>query len=186
MAMSLEDLGDVPARFADCCVAISKPLIQAISARLPPHPATVLSVGSGSGLLESLLVKDGAGEVTSPLNLFGVEVPSCVNKHLRQDRLLRVSSTSCVYADAVFAEALIFVYPRQVSLIAQYLQICLGGMLEILVWFGHRSDWADAEDLLSSSFSNLEYVDIPGIAEYELLVVATERKTRDDRHTTDS
>ena len=186
MAM-LEDLGDVPAHFADCCVALSRPLIQAIADRLPKAPATTLSIGSGSGLLESLLLqyRDAVGEETF-LDLHGVEVPTCVNKYLPEDRLLRVPSTNSVYHDAMFASALIFVYPRQVSLLAQYLDACLNGVLEKILWLGHRSDWVDTEKLISTAFGSIEYFEDSGIAEYEVLVIATEPRISSEKLATGS
>ena len=176
MKARLEDLGDVPAHFADCCVAISRPLIEAIAVRLSRKPALVLSIGCGSGLLEHLLLQHKFADDATSLDLYGVEVPTCVNKYLPEDRLLRVASTNTLYADAMFASALIFVYPRQVSLIARYLDACLNGALEKVVWLGHRSDWPDAEKIISAAFSGLEYYDGPDIMEYELLVIATEPK----------
>lgn len=178
MATSPDDLPDEPAHYADCCVAISRPLVQAIAERLPPSPALILSIGSGSGLLESLLLQQNTtAEGGQSLNLYGVEVPTCVNKYLPDHRLLRVASTSTLHEDAVMASALIFVYPRQVRLFAQYLDVCLNGALDTILWLGHRSDWPDAESLVSSAFSHVEHYDGPGIAAYELLVIATEPKT---------
>lgn len=181
----LEDLGDVPAHFADCCVALSRPLVQAIADRLPKAPATILSIGSGSGLLESLLLqyRDTIGDETF-LDLYGVEVPTCVNKYLPEDRLLRVPSTHSVYHDAVFASTLIFVCPRQVNLLAQYLNACLNGALEKVLWLGHRSDWMDMEKVISTAFGSIEYFEDPGIAEFEVLVIATQPRTASEKHAT--
>lgn len=174
----LSNLGEEPAPFADCCAAISRPLVQAITDRLPRSPALVLSIGSGSGLLENLLLQHGSVSNDVPsLNLYGVEVPTCTNKHLPEDRSLTVASTNTLYSDAMFASALIFVYPRQVGLIAQYLNACCGGALEKVLWLGHRSDWLDTQTLISAAFGSIEYVDGPGVAEYELLVIATDPKT---------
>lgn len=177
VATTCDSLGEEPAHFADCCVAISKPLLQAVLDRLPRIPALVLSVGCGSGLLESLLLERNASIEGSPLDLYGVEVPTCTNKHLPADRLLRVPSTSAIYDDAVFASVLIFVYPRQVDLIARYLAVCSNAALEKMIWLGHRSDWEDAKALVSAAFGSIEYVDGPGIATYEILVIATDPRT---------
>lgn len=184
--MSLDSLGKEPAHFADCCVAVSRPLIQAVAARLPRSPALVLSIGSGSGFLENLLLEYVTrSHYASPLDLYGVEVPSCANKHLPAECLLRVDSTTSLYTDAVFASALLFVYPRQVSLIAQYLNVCLGGALESLLWLGHRNDWPDAASLICAAFDHVEYYDGPGFVEYELLVIATGPKAANVRFARD-
>lgn len=134
----------------------------------------MLSIGSGSGLLEAFVLQQGKIDGKAPLALYGVEVPSCINKHLPAERLLRVASTTSLYTDSIFASALVFVYPRQVSLIARYLDLCLSGALQMVVWLGHRSDWPDTEGVLSAAFAAMEYFEEPGIAEYELLVIATE------------
>lgn len=173
MATRPQDLGHEPAHFADCCVAISRPLIEAIAVHLPPKPSLILSIGSGRGLLEHLLLQYMSAEDATPVDLYGVEVPTCVNKYLPEGRVLRVASTSTLYADAMFASALLFVYPRQVSLIAQYLDACLNAALEKVLWLGHRSDWPDAEGTVSAAFSSLEYYSGPGLTDYELLVIAS-------------
>lgn len=176
MATTPDGLEEEPAHYADCCVAVSRPLVQMILDRLPRSPALTLSIGSGSGFLEHLLLKHASADGASPLNLYGIEVPSCVNKYLPEDRLRRVASTSSVDPEAMFASAVIFVYPRQVSLISQYLDACLNAALEKVLWLGHRSDWPGTEGVLAAAFDRMEYCHGPGIAEYELLVVATHPK----------
>lgn len=172
-----DDVSNKPTCFSDCCVAISKPLVEALVDTLPRRPAVILSIGSGRGLLEHLMLQcSKALDGKLSLDLYGVEVPTCENKYLPEHRMLRVSSTSSVRSDAMFASALLFVYPRQVSLISKYLDVCLTGALERLLWLGHRSDWPEAEELLSTMFAHLERVDGPGIAGYELLVIATQPK----------
>ena len=58
-----------------------------------------------NGLLEALLLSASKGN----LNLYGVEVPSCVNKYLPETRLLRVPGTSSVHEHVVLATTLLFV-----------------------------------------------------------------------------
>lgn len=177
MATSSDDLGDEPAHHADCCVALSKPLIQAMVDQLLRSPALILSVGSGTGLLENLLLQHAMEmDGSSPLDLYGIEVPTCVNKYLPEERSLRVASSRNLYTDAMFASAMIFVYPRQVSLVSEYIEVGLNGALERLLWLGHRSDWSDTMTTISAGFAAIQYVEDPGIAEYELLVIATKPK----------
>ena len=172
MATVPDGIGDKPVHYADCCMAISRPLIRVVTDRLPRRPAMILSVGSGSGLLEAAILEHGRNELAHDMLLHGVEVPSCTNKYLPNDRLLRVPTSSTIHEDAASASALMFVYPRQVILVAAYLDTCKSGVLEQVLWLGHRSDWADYEELLSTHFKTLEYYEDAGVAEYELLVIA--------------
>ncbi|KAI7537162.1 hypothetical protein KC331_g11068 [Hortaea werneckii] len=158
-----------PKHFADCCVGISQPLLATLASRLPPSPALILSIGSGSGLLEAMLLKHSE----KPLDLFGVEVSSCVNKHLPPDRMARVPSTASLHPDAMLASSLMFVYPRMPALVTAYLDASTGGALEQVVWLGHRSDWLDFESVMSSRSSSVDIIEGSGLDDSELLVVAT-------------
>lgn len=167
----LDGLTEKPAHFADCCAGVSKPLIKTLVDRMPQSPAMILSIGCGSGLLEATLLSYRDHE--QRLNLYGVEVPPCVNKYLPEDRLLRVPCTKSLHPDAILASTLLFVYPRDPMLIAMYLDASQGGALEQLIWLGHKSDWPVAEKLLLAAFFSLECIHGPGIPEYELLAIAT-------------
>ncbi|KAI7542923.1 hypothetical protein KC316_g15239, partial [Hortaea werneckii] len=150
-----------PKHFADCCVGISQPLLATLASRLPPSPALILSIGSGSGLLEAMLLKMHSGK---PLDLFGVEVSSCVNKHLPPDRVVKVPSTSSLHPDAMLASSLMFVYPRMPALVSAYLDASTGGALEQIVWLGHRSDWPDFESVMRSRSSSVDIVEGSGLS----------------------
>ncbi|KAI7207778.1 hypothetical protein KC333_g9355 [Hortaea werneckii] len=158
-----------PKHFADCCVGISQPLLATLASRLPPSPGLILSIGSGSGLLEAMLLKHSE----KPLDIFGVEVSSCVNKHLPPDRLVKVPSTTSLHPDAMLASSLMFVYPRMPALVTAYLDASIGGALEQVVWLGHRSDWPDFESVMRSRSSSVAIVEGSGLCDSELLVVAT-------------
>jgi hypothetical protein len=169
MATALSKLTDQPAHFSDCCAGLSWPLLETLASRLPQSPALVLSIGSGSGLLEGLLLEATEGE----LNVYGVEVPPCVNKHLPEGRLLRVPCTASLHPDALLASALIFVYPRKASLVANYIDSFADGAVEQVVWLGHRSDLPEIQQILESAFYKMELVEGPGLSSYELLVIAS-------------
>lgn len=173
IAIDIDSLSEKPVHFGDCCPGVSKPLLHALIDRLPPDPALVLSVGSGSGLFEEILLEVAETERDQTLNLRGIEVPPCANKYLPQDRVLRVPCTMSIHPDAFFASAWMFVYPRKASLVAMYLDAFMDGAMETLVWLGHRSDWPEMELLLLAAFFKLECVDSPGIPEYEVLAIAT-------------
>ncbi|KAK1080852.1 hypothetical protein LTR33_005188 [Friedmanniomyces endolithicus] len=165
----MEGLSDEPKLFPDCCAGLSRPMLKTMASRLPQHPALVLSIGCGSGLLEGLLLLVTDEQV----NVLGVEVASCVNKHLPERRLLRVQSTSSLHPEALLASTLLFVYPRQPTLLTRYMETFYQGALEQVVWLGHRSDWPEIEDVLTPFFDEIEVVEGPGMMEYELLVFAT-------------
>ena len=173
MATALDKLTNQPSHFGDCCPGVSKPLVETLLDRLPQHPALILSIGSGSGLLEALLLQASAHHHKQAVNLFGVEVPTCINSHLAEERLLRVPSTLSLHPDAFLASALMFVYPRDASLIGKYLEALLEGALDQIIWFGHRHDWPPVKDLLVATFDNVELVCGPGIADYEMVANAT-------------
>ncbi|KAF2767767.1 hypothetical protein EJ03DRAFT_275480 [Teratosphaeria nubilosa] len=166
---ALSKLGRKPVYFADCCAGISWPLLETLVERLPEKPGLILSIGCGSGLLESLLLHVAKGE----LNLYGVEVPLCVNRHLPEERMLRVPCSESLHPDALLASCLVFVYPRQASLVGRYVETFLDGALDQLVWLGHRSDWPDFQNAIMPHFHELETVDDRGVANNELLVIAS-------------
>lgn len=163
-----------PQQFAGCCLAISKPLLQTLLSTLPQGPDLILSVGSGSGLLEELLLQMSHDN----LNLFGVEVPSCNCAYLPTEQVLRVPGTRALHPDAILASVLMFVYPRVASLIASYIDACADGALEKLVWLGHRSDWADCEEIINDSFTDVKVIQNAGLPGHEIMVVATSPKPK--------
>jgi hypothetical protein len=170
----LAQVGNEPQQFAGCCLALSKQLLQAILSTLPQAPDLILSVGSGSGLLEGVLLQVSHNE----LNLFAVEVPSCECAYLAPERVLRVSGTRSLHSDAILASVLMFVYPRVPSLIASYIDTCADGAMEKLVWLGHRSDWADCEKIVLDSFTDVDVIHDAGLPGHEIMVVATSPKSR--------
>jgi len=178
MQAPLAEVGDEPQQFAGCCLAISKPLLQALASALPRDPDLILSVGCGSGFLESLLLQMLPGQ----LNLFGVEVPSADCEYLPLGRVIKVPGTRALHSDAIFASVVMFVYPRVPELIASYVNAFADGALETLVWLGHRSDWADCEKILYDSFVDVNVVQDAGLPDHEIMVVATSPKQRTARH----
>lgn len=166
---ALAQVVDEPKLFAGCCLAISKPLLQALSSTLPCKPELILSVGCGSGLLEGLLIQHS----NDTLELYGVEVPHCPCPFLPSDRVLRVPGSRSVHSEAILSSVLVFVYPRVASLIASYLEVCTGGALEKLVWLGHHSDWLDSEKLIHDSFVDVQIITNAGLPDHEIMVVAT-------------
>lgn len=166
-------LSEKPVHFGGCCPGVSKPLIDSILDRLPPGEALILSVGSGSGLFEAILLGIARKDRKRCLNLFGVELPPCVNRHLPENRLLRVACSKSLHPEAFLASAWLFVYPREATLVAMYLDAFMDGAMETLMWLGHRNDWPEMELLLLAAFIKLECINGPGIPDYEVLAVAS-------------
>ncbi|KAK5173763.1 uncharacterized protein LTR77_002444 [Saxophila tyrrhenica] len=176
MAASVGELYDAldqtTKHYADLCPAISRPLVATLVDWLPPAPALTLSIGCGSGILEAILLHAAEEDHGKQLNLCAVEVPDCAVTHLPEDCVARVPNTFSIYDDAMLASTLIFVYPRQAKIIAMYLGAAKGTALEQIIWLGHRSDWPEAEEILLASSVQIQRVERPGTAEYELLVIA--------------
>ncbi|GAB7358213.1 hypothetical protein MBLNU230_g0365t1 [Neophaeotheca triangularis] len=165
-ARRLPELSGDPKLFADCCVGISEPMIETLRRTLPDPPALILSIGCGSGLLEALLVERG-------VNVCGVEVPSCENKYLALDRLLRVPTAQTLHQDAILASTLLFVYPRSPELVRKYADHFAGGALESVLWLGHQMDKSDYQEPLRSAFDSLTVLDAPSMFPYECLFKAS-------------
>ncbi|OJJ42016.1 hypothetical protein ASPZODRAFT_78019 [Penicilliopsis zonata CBS 506.65] len=160
-------LSSSPTRFPDCCLAISSTLISSLITLLPKKPAFTLSIGSGSGLLESLL-----NESNGKVSVQGVEVGSNVNRHLAEEDMHVVAGTWGLYSLAQEAIAWMFIYPREPKLITKYIDTYGDGNVELIIWLGPRVDWPEYELCFrQSSFSVLSFPEI-GLAQYEIAVVA--------------
>ena len=161
-------LSSSPKRFPDCCLTISTTLISHLSSLLPKNPNFTLSVGSGPGLLESLIVHCNENVLVE-----GVEVASTVNRYIEEEHMNVVGGGWGLSPVAQQAAAWMFVYPRDPRLVTNYIETYGSDSVERIVWLGPRVDWADYEPYFTrSSFSRLSYLDI-GLAPYEVAAVAT-------------
>ncbi|KAM7186158.1 hypothetical protein V8F20_011496 [Naviculisporaceae sp. PSN 640] len=156
-----------PIRHQASCASLSLALLQLLNDVLPAPPSLTLSVGSGPGLIEALLLHhfpSRATLITLPLpqtelssednhsdsneddiiqgSFYGVEVknPKSVNRYLPQENVLTVTGTWALPAENILSrvEGLLFIYPRQTSLIRLYLERCTN--LKTVVWIGPRCD----------------------------------------------
>ena len=168
--MDLSEVHQDPKHHADCCLAISRRLLDTLTSILLHAPRQVLSIGSGTGLLEDTLLRYSSGTI----NLIGVEVSPTVNKYLPESNLHVVNGTWAMYPDAHLAAAWVFVYPREPKLLNRYLSAQAHGALETIVWLGPRSDWSDfAPTLESRNAFHVTLVEDCGAAAYEMMAVAT-------------
>lgn len=167
LSKDLSQLSSSPTRFPDCCLAISSTFISAMAELLPKTPAFTLSIGSGSGLLESLL-----NQSDKNISVHGVEVSSTVNRHLDEENMHVVTGAWGLYSFAQQATAWMFVYPRDPKLVTKYIDTYGDDAVELIVWLGPRVDWPDYEPCFRQSvFSKLSFPDI-GLAPYEIAVIA--------------
>lgn len=107
------------------------------------------------------------------LNLFGVEVESCPNRYLPDDRMLRVASTADLHHDALIADVFLFIYPRKRSLVIAYLEAFVRGALHAVFLITSRYEWIDFAPILELAFSNVEIIQESGLPAYEVLVMAS-------------
>ncbi|KAI3319876.1 hypothetical protein HD806DRAFT_251106 [Xylariaceae sp. AK1471] len=154
MTATLPTLPYNPTRHPGCCLSLSRPLLFTINSLLTssipgtpfsdpdpePEPGLVLSIGSGTGLLEELLHTYLTTHVTHDTQLLregdrdnrcwrwrveGVEVNSNVNVYLPEDRINHVPGTWAVLEKkrtrARDAVVLLFVYPRDGALVRRYI-----------------------------------------------------------------
>lgn len=168
---SMADLGPTGAATrTECCARLSAQLISTLLDKLPAAPALVLSIGSGLGLLEELLLQQSRDK----LNLYGVEVDACANKFLRAERLLRVPTVHSLHADAILAEALLFVYPRDIGLIERYAREFVRGVLQTVIWIGPIDEYPEVERVLQLAFVSVEIIGPPVVPGYERVAVASD------------
>ncbi|KAI1332438.1 hypothetical protein F5Y16DRAFT_177997 [Xylariaceae sp. FL0255] len=124
-------LGAEPLRHPACCASLSAPLLAAIASLLPKWSASIttspliLSIGSGTGLLEELLhtylLDNNNKNNDIAWRVEGVEVNPSVNVYLPEDRINHVPGTWATHPGrARDATVLLFVYPRDGLLIQRY------------------------------------------------------------------
>ena len=141
----LPSLSQHPTVYPGCCIALSAPLTTSLCALLPPAPGLVLSIGSGTGLFEALLA---AGPCN--LDVVGVEVHPSVNHHLSPSRHRAVMGTRSLEPLAMDADVWLFVYPRRVALVDEYMAAYAHGAVRAVVWIGPSADWQDYRDCFGS------------------------------------
>ena len=133
-------LAEQPAHLPDCCSSLSVLLLKRLASLLPPDPALTLSIGSGSGLLEALLLQQ-----RPELDLNAVEVPTNDNRYMPADKLEIVNGYRDLCDLAADASAWMFVYPRDVWLLREYVQAFGGQKCHLIIWIGPRADQLERE-----------------------------------------
>ncbi|KAK8059818.1 hypothetical protein PG996_009748 [Apiospora saccharicola] len=194
--MDLPVLSDAPLSHPNCCLTLSTRLLQTLkdffqddsSSSVGERPESlVLSVGCGSGLLESLLhsylTQEEAQEepvvaMTTAVRVEGVEVASATSSYLPEDRANTVAGTWALCRRAEDAAALMFVYPRSVDLFKRYVDAFFGsGKARTIVWLGPQADWEVFQPALegqhgaSKAQLTIREGSDCGIGDYEMMAV---------------
>lgn len=145
----LPELLATPTRQPLSCCSLSLPLLSTLNSLLPAPPHLTLSIGSGPGLFEALLLRHHPARSHG---FYGVEVAVSstqlnrkpVNIFLPEENILTVNGTWAVVDEELLDKTggLVFVYPRQPSLVRAYLDKWQGGEKgeAVVVWIGPRAD----------------------------------------------
>ena len=166
MRKELPRLSNVPLQHADCCAALSSTLVAKFAQSLPTGPDLTISIGSGSGILEALILRD-----RPDICLQAIEVSRDINRYLSAKNLQIVSGTWELCALAANAMAWIFVYPREFSLVEKYLQNFGGAAVQILIFLGPKADLPNMEAVMKSRAWKMESIEECGASQYEALLL---------------
>lgn len=154
----------------------------------------MLSIGSGSGLLEALFLAylnsqcQRSGFDHALVNIEGVEVQQLgmrdhVNSYLPEQAIHTVRGSWDVTSRLQDSDvtALMFVYPRQPALISQYIKSIAEQNLKVetIVWLGPMADWEVFEPCFNTGHESCQFVVVEtkhgrdvGLDEYESMAVA--------------
>lgn len=162
-------------------LSLSTTFLSFLASYFPSSNTRVLSIGSGSGLLEALLQSSHPN-----LEVVGVEVQNSSgspNKYLPSEAVYLVKGTWDIYPYAADAEAWMFVYPRSPRLLDMYLDEIesressqRARKLDCLVWAGPRVDWIGFEGCFERPWLRLVVLGTGsdcGLMEYELCAIFT-------------
>ncbi|KAF2734185.1 hypothetical protein EJ04DRAFT_512683 [Polyplosphaeria fusca] len=159
-------LSDRPTTHPGSCLALSLPLLAHFEKLLPETPALVLSIGSGAGLLEALLLARN-------LRITGVEVSPSPNRYLPPANHETVLGSRSLHWLADDARVWLFVYPRRVGLVEDYIRIYGYNEARTVIWIGPTSDWEDYRGLFDHRWhvEDMSAADVGGRA-WERIAVA--------------
>lgn len=190
MSLDLPPLSDEPKRYPDFCLSLSTPLIQSLTAifteaarKAKAKSNLILSVGSGSGLLEAHLQAHWSSSSSSKCDLYihGVEIHTGtdsrpVNRYLPEQNCNTVKATWQLSPDLHIATALLFVYPRDPDLVLRYMQAVQdheSSVLQAVVWLGPRADFDPFTAFLQHlpGFDPVQVFETRGLASYEMMAI---------------
>ena len=160
-----------PDHLPACCSSLSLSLIQHLASLLPPDPALTLSVGSGTGLLEALLLHQ-----RPTLDLKAVEVPSINNKFMPVDKMKIVNGSRDLCDLAADASAWMFIYPRDTRLLQRYVRAFGDQKCELIISIGPRADQLK-NDVFREMWMKEDFENC-GLRDYEIMTLW--RRTKSD------
>ena len=171
----LPSLSPKPAVHPDCCLALSAPLLAYLTALLPPPPALTLSIGSGYGLLEAIILNPPYNA-----NIIGVEVQPSSNAYLAPPHHRTVAGSRFLEPLALEAQAWMFVYPRRVGLVEQYLSEYArrDGKVQTVLWIGPTADWEDYKGCFDEWDVDAKSADAVGGRPWEVIAIARTKSSR--------
>jgi hypothetical protein len=157
-------LSSEPLLHQDCCLSLSSGILEKILTSLGEANAKVLSIGSGSGLLEALLMRK-----CPQMEIQGVEVQASVNKYLDELNFYAVRGSWDVCSIAQDAKVWLFVYPRNPDLIKAYIEKYRSSqVLKAILWIGPTVDWETFQVCFVAAW--LEIEDPIPLGPYETMV----------------
>ncbi|RMZ67294.1 mitochondrial presequence protease [Pyrenophora seminiperda CCB06] len=170
MHLETPKVGASPVAYPSCCLALSAPLVGHVQSLLPRPPALTLSIGSGFGLLEACLM-------TGPMarHVVGIEVEPSSNQYLPASHHRVVHGTRFLDPLAAEAAAWLFVYPRRLGLVEEYLAQYGNTSVETVIWAGPKADWDDYKACFSDWHVQEQSADEVGGKPWELIAVAKKR-----------
>ncbi|EOA88672.1 uncharacterized protein SETTUDRAFT_76620, partial [Exserohilum turcica Et28A] len=163
----LPPLLESPTAYSGSCLALSNRLVAYLQTLLSPPPCFTLSIGSGFGLLEAYLM---AG--THGLHVVGVEVEPSPNKYLPASHHGVVNGSRFLEPLAAQAAAWLFVYPRRVGLVQEYMAAYGERSVKRIVWAGPKADWDDYRACFAGWHVQEQEAHEVGGHAWELIVVA--------------
>lgn len=166
MLPPLIPLPEAPASIRHADSSLSSTLVSTLLGLLPRPPALAISTGHGHGLLEAYLLQND-----QDLNLLGIDVVRKEPQYLPDSVVRILTSTSALSVEAAVAEAWMFVYPKDLSLVGRYVREHGNGAVNLIIWIGPRMDWMEVERGLLGRGWNVEIPVVNGLKEYEVLVV---------------
>ena len=162
----LPELSTIPTYHPDCCCSLSIQLVDTLVDLLSPTPCLMVSIGSGTGLLEALLLQKHPA-----LPIKAVEVSNAVNKYMFEEDLSIVLGTWDLCSLAADAHVWLFVYPREVRLLKRYIEAYGSQNVRSVIWLGPKADLPDCTEAMCMSGWNETLVEDCGLSCYELLVI---------------
>lgn len=170
----LPALSATPKTYPGCCLALSTTLLSHLRTILPEPPSLTLSIGSGYGLLEALLLSDR--------KVVGVEVRPTSNQYIPTPHHRVVYGSHTLDPLAAKATTWMFVYPKRVGLVEEYIKEFGDQDVEKIVWVGPKADWEDYKPCFAEGEGTqwdmqVKSADEVGGRAWEMVAVATKVHT---------